>query len=457
MLAIQSKGINTGGGKPGMPDISNWPSLGQRPTNNTGGYNFLSFILAMLNGGLGAMTGGVGSTLLSLMSTLMGNSMNQQWAQQQQQAAWNQEQKFADQAFQRQLKMIEKYQTPKAIIKQLKDAGLSPGLMYSKSGAGTIGTGSINKGNAGMGAVPMMGNPLSMLGETLQLKKLNAELENIKADTEKKEAETSYKAEETKNLETINKNLQEQINTEIANIQSETDKNKASEILIQNQAYAQKIANEFREVTFWTEVEGKIQETENAKKLGNKMEAEIKEIFARINNLTADNKLKTALMQQAMSEMLLANQRILTEAWNRQFSKNMAIPNFGIKMQEYKQALQNTYTLELENSRREIENTPFKLQWQWWQNQILGLVQQGVSIGSAIIIGKGLGGGAAVKTGKTLSSQINHPVFSKVKGKGYNGATTTSPKPLNVTYKSYKKNNKTKNWNTYFNNNDYSF
>lgn len=435
MLAIQSK--------PGMPNTSGWPSLGGRPNNMGNGSDIRSLLLTLLNGMGGGMFKGFGSSLLGIGSSMFTNWMNQQWAQQQQQAQWAQEQKFADQAYRRQLNIIEKYETPKAIKNMLKEAGLSPGLMYSKGGAGTVGTGNTLKGIAGMGNIPMMTNPLSMMGETLQLSKLKAELDNIKADTEKKEAETGYTTESTENLEIMNENLQKQIDEELENLQSETDKNKASEILLQTQNYAQELQNMFKETTFWTEVEGKYQETENAKKLGEKIAAEMDKIYTEISNLNVDTKLKNALTRKAISEMLLANEHILTESFERSFAKMMTPIQFNTARANLKQALADAYSKELDNIQKEILTKPGIVKFNYWNDVAYQWVSTGLGVYSAALIGKGMNQGKSVIYNKSKRKTLAQAMDEYYK----NTAIDIKPKqgldikhPYNYYYKrNYKK------------------
>lgn len=84
---------------------------------------------------------------------------------------------------------------PTGMTKQLKEAGLNPGLLYGMSGAGgatTGGSGSVTGANAPQGGkeiIESMG--MSMQGAQLQL--LNAQRKNIEADTANKEADTTNK------------------------------------------------------------------------------------------------------------------------------------------------------------------------------------------------------------------------------------------------------------------------
>lgn len=104
--------------------------------------------------------------------------------------------------------------SPEAKVQQLKNAGLSVGLMYGQGGQG--GTSS-TAGAQGQGAGGQQGKqPLGILQSAelglmaAQAKKLNAEANNIEGDTAKK-------AEETQKL----KDEQEKIRQEVKNLEGE--------------------------------------------------------------------------------------------------------------------------------------------------------------------------------------------------------------------------------------------
>ena len=86
--------------------------------------------------------------------------------------------------------------SPAAKVKQLKEAGLSTGLMYGNGGAsGTSST----SGAMGTGS----GNPQPArvdMGQALQLGLMKAQADNLNADTELKEQDTLKKQQETLKL-----------------------------------------------------------------------------------------------------------------------------------------------------------------------------------------------------------------------------------------------------------------
>ena len=118
----------------------------------------------------------------------------------------------ADSADARTRALYSSLYSPEAKVKQLKEAGLSVGLMYGQGGPG--GTSS-TAGAQGQGAGGQQAKqPLGILQNAelglmlAQAKKLNAEADNLEEDTNKKQAETLKLGEE------IEKIKQEVINLE---------------------------------------------------------------------------------------------------------------------------------------------------------------------------------------------------------------------------------------------------
>lgn len=85
-------------------------------------------------------------------------------------------------------------------IRQMKMAGLSPGLIYGNKGAGGMITGTPG-GTPSGGSAPVGGGEIpSMMGMGLNLEMLRAQIANINADTKNKEATTPKIETETKSL-----------------------------------------------------------------------------------------------------------------------------------------------------------------------------------------------------------------------------------------------------------------
>lgn len=129
-----------------------------------------------------------------------------------------------------QQKMWENTSYP-AQLKMMKEAGLSPGLMYGQSGGGGTTTGSQGGGSAASGNAPQQ-MPME-LGAMLQAVKLGSEIAVNRASAEKMGAET----EKTKGVDT------EKTVTEIANLTQGIQNQKAIMRLTEAQEEAQRIDN----------------------------------------------------------------------------------------------------------------------------------------------------------------------------------------------------------------------
>ena len=108
----------------------------------------------------------------------------------------------------------------------MKEAGLSPGLIYGNSGGGGTTTGSQSGGSAASGGAPQraqMGMEALLMGK--QMKLMEAQARNLNAEAENKENG------ERDNLRLTGNVLKEQVNK----LQSEIGKNKAAEKLAVSQ------------------------------------------------------------------------------------------------------------------------------------------------------------------------------------------------------------------------------
>lgn len=94
--------------------------------------------------------------------------------------------KAADNADARTRRLYEDYQSPEALLKQYKEAGLSPSLMFGGGGAGgtTLPSGAMGTGSAGMGVQTFGVNPVDMA----QVNLMNAEAKKAEAEAKTEEA-----------------------------------------------------------------------------------------------------------------------------------------------------------------------------------------------------------------------------------------------------------------------------
>lgn len=89
--------------------------------------------------------------------------------------------------------MYNQYQSPEAMIRQYKAAGLNPALMYGSAAGGSIPTasspsGSSASGSAAAGSMPARAT--NIMDSFLKLAQLDASISNINADTQSKLAST---------------------------------------------------------------------------------------------------------------------------------------------------------------------------------------------------------------------------------------------------------------------------
>lgn len=117
--------------------------------------------------------------------------------------------------FQKQLEMWEATGYG-AQMKQLKNAGLNPALLYGMGGAGGQ-TAGIQQGNTNTGHAPTGGAEItSMLGMGIQRELLQAQKENIQAQTEKTKAETANVPLTGQNIQATTSSLLQGINNQTA-------------------------------------------------------------------------------------------------------------------------------------------------------------------------------------------------------------------------------------------------
>lgn len=93
--------------------------------------------------------------------------------------------------------LYEDLQSPKALLQQYKEAGLSPSLMFGDGGAGTIGNGAQGAGAAGVnpnvfGVNAMEAAQIGLINA--QTEKTKEETKNVSVDTDLKRIEENLKA-----------------------------------------------------------------------------------------------------------------------------------------------------------------------------------------------------------------------------------------------------------------------
>lgn len=126
-----------------------------------------------------------------IAQSAMENQMNYTAARNMAGINFNYNEQAADNAMKRGLALWEHTQSPQAMVKHLKAAGLSPGLMLGSVGVGGAASGGPQgEGDSGMAAPEMKMRTLEGAAIASQIEKTNAETKNIEADTAKKNEET---------------------------------------------------------------------------------------------------------------------------------------------------------------------------------------------------------------------------------------------------------------------------
>lgn len=220
------------------------------------------------------------------------------------------------------------YNSPAAMIRQYQEAGLNPALMYgSSSGSSASMSTSIPGSPSGSSVSPHgAGDVASMVANLSMLK---AQIENIKADTENKRAAAGESGARTNLLnidasfESLLKSAElgklgvetEKLSTDIQLIQSNIGKNKAEVNLFETQNAVNrvqldilKIDKEYKPDIYKHQLsKGKV-DIEQAKLLCSKLILEQSLIEAQTQGVQVNNQ--------------LTSQKVQTEIWNTDVTKN---------------------------------------------------------------------------------------------------------------------------------------
>lgn len=202
----------------------------------------------------------------------------------------------ADNAMQRSIDMYNMLQNPKSMVKQLKEAGLNPALMYSNGGmGGQTQSGPQGTPQAGTGA-PTLGiqnitDPLSV-----------AQIKNIEADTKKKEEEANNISQDTKLKQAqeeytksqtfwtdIRANIDKNnltISTATINEQITTIKTKTASAI--EELHQQRRDNKINDETFYEQINQIKQDYANSVSQGLIMAEEVEKLKAVTENVKMD-------------------------------------------------------------------------------------------------------------------------------------------------------------------------
>lgn len=241
---------------------------------------------AWMDIGISAANAGV-NTGLGMLSQLVSHRLNE---------------KAAQKADLRGRQLYHDLQSPAAQVAQLKQAGLSPALLYAKGGVG-------GSASAGAQAAPAT-NQIGNVFDIMQAKLMNAQIKNIEADTQKKLGESK------------------QIDQTIINMLTD---NKLTESKIAYQNLINILTNyeiKYKDATLETDIEQR--KTELAKMveeyrtaIANAGSAEIR---LQIEDATANAKIKQEIQKVLMNDLQMQAQKMnlkLTEKQIEMLQQNI--------------------------------------------------------------------------------------------------------------------------------------
>ena len=253
-----------------------------------------------------------GANITNLLGTLYTNQMN--W--QQNQAAMAHADRAAAEADQRTRQLYNDLYSPAARVKQLKEAGLSVGLMYGQGGMG---------GSAAAGAqaqtpsqIPMQAphvepdyDALNLISMALDNALKMAQKRNIDADTENKNANLPLIKQTIENLKKTNEEIDTNIQLNISTIEKQTaekalilqqeGKEKEAQQLLKAQKEYQETLNEIEKIKLDNEPDRIEKELKKLDKEISHLEKQAKKIGLETEVI---RETKTYIVQKTMNEAL---------------------------------------------------------------------------------------------------------------------------------------------------------
>ncbi len=334
----------------------------------------------------GVATSGANALFTDIMNEKNAERNNQYWNEQAQ-VQYKLNEKAADNAMQRTIDIYNQIQSPKAMVKQLLEAGLNPALMYSQGGMG----GQVQSGPQGGSNASPTGAPTLGLQEFMD-PLLMAKVKNIEADTENKEADTDKKKEETK-TEQFNQDYIKS-NTELNEIQKLIDQNnlqisnetineqitivKTSAQQAIEELNALKLENKLNTETYNDKVTKIKHDTINTITQGEIMLLEKEKLKATTENINIDTKKKEQEIQEIKWKCNLLRQEV---------AKTLNEVNLTYYMTLSEQSKANYYNQETIRIAEELAN---KYGWTFTKDdiyKITGIIMQGVGAACGISSG----------------------------------------------------------------------
>ena len=316
------------------------------------------------------------SAIAGVASTSLTNRQNKQNADEQLANQQNFSHNEAELANQRALQNYWETESPEARVKQLKDAGLSTGLMYGGSSAGGVSV--TSQATTPSATLPIMQNPMSGLGDMFQQLKTLKESENIGESTEKIKEETNK--------------IKSDIEMNNATIEQIATQNNLTNVMAANaklDGVIKQVEVEVAQETKQNRIDIVKTQLDNMVKEGNKM-------LQEINGLKIDNENKQKIYNATINKMsaetsLLWKQVAKTEAetWLVKATTALTTEQTNLTFAQRQKALKEVSKIQDEIAKIDaeiklIETQEEKIKWDK-TTEIIGRISQiGETMGGVV-------------------------------------------------------------------------
>lgn len=147
-----------------------------------------------------------------------------------------------EQDYERKIDFYERYESPEAQVRQMKDAGINPALMY-QGAPGVSASGGVGPGSASVPGASGSDMLTGLLSSLLGFKRLQLESSDIKSQISKRDSETEAQTIENKYLERKRQLEIQREQEEIERVKAEAAQVRANiPLILANTDYAQTMA-----------------------------------------------------------------------------------------------------------------------------------------------------------------------------------------------------------------------
>lgn len=321
-------------------------------------------------------------SVLGAATSIGGTLLNQAFAEKNRERNFYYNEQAAKNADMRTRMLYQDLYSPAAQMKQLREAGLSPSLMYQNGGGNAGASGAQSAGLQGPYPSAQSLDPLTF-----------AQIANIAANTEKTKAETLKIGADT-----------EFTLTNIIKASEETENIKVTRQLLQLQSTGQQLQNEAKKLENEINSENKDEIIKQCKILSEKLQRESDQLYkenealdlennlsretyqTRVNQYLADYKQTITLTAKAASDIELNEQQIQSlidnvtinqfEARTRRISANEQIRQNDEIVKQW--AIENGFT------EQQIKNEKWKIA----MSTITSIIDSGCKVAGAVISAK---------------------------------------------------------------------